>query len=290
MTLGHLMAVTLLCVCAAAARADIYTDYIEAYGALADEQEAAHGIPSCITLAQGLLESAAGRSTLASEANNHFGIKCHTGWEGASVLRDDDAAGECFRAYATAAESYEDHSRFLLRRRYSCLFDMDASDYRAWAEGLSRCGYATDPHYADKLVAVIERYGLHLRGAGAEGALAEYIRSMLMASHPVCRTRGLHYVVAAPGDTYGSIAAEFGLDASRLLECNDVAADRPVRPWQEVYLQPKADTAPDGLDSAVIGQDEDMHSLSQRFGMRLSALRALNPRAADRPGTRLRLR
>lgn len=286
-----LSALLLLC-CCAAVYADSYTDYIDTYGDMAVEQQCAYGIPASITLAQGLLESAAGRSTLAREGNNHFGIKCHASWKGASMLRDDDAADECFRVYDSAGESFEDHSVFLTGKRYRELFSLECTDYRGWAAGLSRCGYATDPHYADRLVTIIERYSLYRFDTEA-GRLTdetiEFIRQTLIASHPVCRSRGLHYVVAVPGDTYSHIAAEFSVDATQLMSYNDVDTDGEIRAWQEVYLQPKLDNAPDDIDSATIGTDEDMHSLSQRFGITLAALRALNPKAKDRPGTRLRL-
>lgn len=286
-----LSALLLLC-CCAAVYADSYTDYIDTYGDMAVEQQCAYGIPASITLAQGLLESAAGRSTLAREGNNHFGIKCHASWKGASMLRDDDAADECFRVYDSAGESFEDHSVFLTGKRYRELFSLECTDYRGWAAGLSRCGYATDPHYADRLVTIIERYSLYRFDTEA-GRLTdetiEFIRQTLISSHPVCRSRGLHYVVAVPGDTYSHIAAEFSVDATQLMSYNDVDTDGEIRAWQEVYLQPKLDNAPDDIDSATIGTDEDMHSLSQRFGITLAALRALNPKAKDRPGTRLRL-
>lgn len=137
-----------------------YQAYIEKYKQTAVNQEIAHKIPACITLAQGLLESGAGKSALAVEANNHFGIKCHSDWTGKTFTQDDDAVGECFRSYKSAEESFEDHSKFLLRPRYQKLFALEISDYKGWARGLKECGYATDPSYAGKLIKIIEDYDL----------------------------------------------------------------------------------------------------------------------------------
>lgn len=260
---------------------------------MAVEQQKEFGIPASITLAQGLLESAAGRSTLATEGNNHFGIKCHREWEGATMLRSDDAPDECFRVYESAEESYADHSRFLSRTRYLPLFDLDPDDYAAWARGLKKCGYATDPHYADRLIAIIERYGLDSYDRSRHGEAsqtAEYISTSLRESHPVRKGRGLHYVIAAPGDTYTSIAGEFGVAAKDLLAFNDRAKDGEIRAWQEVYLQSKREEAPEAPDVVTIGEDEDIHSISQRFAIRLSVIKKLNPKAKDRPGQKLRLK
>lgn len=276
-----------------AAKRNPYQEYIDTYSEMAIEQQKAHGIPASITLAQGLLESRAGQSSLATEGNNHFGIKCHNEWCGDTLLRNDDAANECFRSYVSAAESFEDHSRFLLRKRYAPLFKHDVTDYAAWAKGLKKYGYATDPNYATRLITIIERYALYLfdteAGRRSEED-ADFIHNMLRSTHPVRRSRGLHCVIASPGDTYSSIAKELGIKTSKLLKYNDVDKDREIKPWEEVYLEEKRDTPPDGLSRATIGEGESIHSIAQRFGMKLSTLRRLNPRTADRPGTTLRLR
>ena len=274
-------------------KTDPYQSYIETYSEMAVEQQQLHGIPASITLAQGLLESGAGRSSLAAKGNNHFGIKCHNEWTGDTLLRNDDAANECFRSYPTAGESFADHSRFLLRKRYAPCFEHDVTDYAAWARTLKKCGYATDPNYASRLISIIERYALYLfdtnAGRRAEED-ADFIRNALMATHPVRRSRGLHCVFATPGDTYASIAKELGMKTSRLMELNDCSKDREIKPWEEVYLEPKRDTAPEDVSSVTIGEDESMHSIAQRFGMKLETITKLNPKAKDRPGTRLRLK
>lgn len=137
-----------------------YVAYIEQYKQAAVNQEITHRIPACITLAQGLLESGAGKSELARQANNHFGIKCHKEWTGATYTLDDDSPNECFRKYTTPDESFEDHALFLMRVRYQPLFKLDIRDYKGWARGLKECGYATDAGYAPKLIKLIEDYNL----------------------------------------------------------------------------------------------------------------------------------
>ncbi|MEG0455320.1 MAG: glucosaminidase domain-containing protein, partial [Bacteroides sp.] len=139
-----------------------YVEYVNRYSELAVEQMREHRIPASITLAQGLLESGAGMSELARKSNNHFGIKCGSSWNGRTVSHDDDARGECFRAYRNPKDSYEDHSAFLKRgARYAFLFELDLTDYKGWARGLKKAGYATDPSYANRLITIIEDYELY---------------------------------------------------------------------------------------------------------------------------------
>src|SRR5690554_2660255 len=142
--------------------ADVIKNYISQYKEIAKDNMRTHGIPASITLAQGILESGAGNGRLAKEANNHFGIKCHTSWTGETIKHDDDALQECFRKYRHASESFRDHSLFLTSRsRYSELFTLKKDDYQGWAKGLRKAGYATDPKYPDKLISLIERYQLY---------------------------------------------------------------------------------------------------------------------------------
>ncbi len=271
-----------------------YTDYITAYAPMAVEQMHRHGVPASITLAQGLLESAAGQSTLATEGNNHFGIKCHSAWNGPTMLRSDDAPDECFRVYPDVADSFEDHSLFLCRsRRYAPLFALDPTDFRGWAEGLSACGYATDPNYAARLTAIIERYGLYVYDspeAQSDEAAALFIMEQLRAARAIRCSRGLHYVIAVPGDTYASLAHYFSLKSDTLAAYNDALSPYvEIKAWEEVYLQPKLDTAPKGVNTVTIGQDECAHSLAQRYGVKMELIERLNPGFKDCPGTRLKL-
>ncbi len=134
--------------------------YIEAFKDVAIEEMNANGIPASITLAQGILESGSGNSTLAKYANNHFGIKCTSDWKGKAYYKNDDQNNDCFRVYQDAKESYRDHSTFLKRKRYSFLFELDKNDYKNWATGLKTAGYATNPKYPELLINVIEKYSL----------------------------------------------------------------------------------------------------------------------------------
>lgn len=136
-------------------------DYINTYTKIAIEQEKQYGIPACITLAQGILESGSGRSRLATEANNHFGIKCHNDWKGKKIYKDDDKKNECFRVYDNAEQSYIDHSLFLVgKKRYADLFKLKITDYKGWAKGLKQAGYATNLKYPQLLIDIIELYDL----------------------------------------------------------------------------------------------------------------------------------
>lgn len=294
-----------------AAATDPYKAYIDRYAALAVEHRERYGIPAAITLSQGLLESGAGRSTLATRGNNHFGIKCHSTWKGDTLLRSDDAPDECFRSYATPEESFADHSRFLKQgKRYQSLFAIPVEDYRGWAQELSRCGYATDPNYAARLVSIIERYGLAVYDAGGttlqgeavvgeclppsggedDEDLSQFIFDQLRSRHIIRLYRKLNFVIATPGDTYASIAREFEMDPRKLMAYNEVDKDGEITPWQEVYLQPKLDKAPRGMRSIVIGEEETLFSVAQRLGMTLESIKALNPGSTFQPGSRLRLR
>ena len=175
------LVVGLTCAANAQKQNSAYLKYIEQWKSVAVQQQKQYGIPASITMAQALLESAAGQSELAVNANNHFGIKCSNGWMGATYRHDDETAGECFRKYDDAAESYRDHSLFLQRQRYAVCFEIAAEDYEGWANQLRACGYATDKAYPQKLVKLIEDYRLDTIGAGQpvgafdpEGAKAQY--------------------------------------------------------------------------------------------------------------------
>lgn len=273
-------------------KGDVYEDYIDEYSSIAMEQMDEYGIPASITLAQGLLESSAGRSRLAKEGNNHFGIKCHADWKGETMLRDDDAPDECFRVYSSASDSFKDHSNFLQRTRYKPLYSLEITDYAGWAKGLSKCGYATDPNYSDKLISIIERYALYgydLPGGMNIEETVAFIRETLTSSHPLRKSRGLHYVIAYPGDTYKALSKEFGINEKKLKEYND-SKSGSIKEWEEVYLEPKKDESPDNINKVTIGEGENMRSISQRYGVKLSVIRNLNPKSKDKPGTVLRMR
>ena len=287
-----------------------YLTYIETYRETAVRQQQEYGIPASITLAQGLLESGAGQSRLAAEGNNHFGIKCHNTWKGDGIYMDDDRKGECFRKYGNAAESFEDHARFLKRKRYEPLFSLGVTDYKGWANGLKKCGYATDPRYASKLISIIELYSLdeydtgqpviasrkHLEGdESLEHSIDMEIIGEFKLTHKIRRKWGLHYVTAYDGDTPGDIADEFGIKERKLRSYNDL----PRRGGQKfgegdmVYLQEKHDEAVEGNETYTVRQGDTLHSIAMHFGMKTGSLAKINGMDKDGKlvaGTLLRLR
>lgn len=195
---------------------DIVIDYIASYRDIAKSNMAQYGIPSSIILAQGILESGAGTGSLSSRANNHFGIKCHTGWTGESVRHDDDSLQECFRKYKDPNESYRDHALFLTSRsRYASLFQLDKADYKAWANGLRNAGYATDRKYPEKLISLIERYQLDRYDS-------EVLGKNYIAAVPVIYNSESHYQVT-PGDTLYSISKRFSLSVDELKRLNKLS-------------------------------------------------------------------
>lgn len=183
--------------------------YVHKYAAIAQYEMQQSGIPASITLAQGILESGAGNGDLTKRANNHFGIKCHN-WTGERVYHDDDKKGECFRKYSHPSESFKDHSKFLTSRgRYSSLFKLNKKDYKGWARGLRKAGYATDPKYPSKLISLIERYQLN-----------QYDNTTVITETPVEATS--HYKIVK-GDTLYSVARKFNLSVSKLKEMNNLS-------------------------------------------------------------------
>ena len=179
-------------------------------------------IPASITLAQGILESGAGKGELCKKANNHFGIKCHVGWEGASVHHDDDESQECFRKYNHPAESYRDHSLFLTSRsRYDFLFDLKEDDYKAWANGLKSAGYATDPKYPAKLIHIIERYKLYEYDNEALGR-STIKEEVVVYETPSKSISSSEYEVVK-GDTLYSISRKFNISVEDLKNKNNIS-------------------------------------------------------------------
>lgn len=207
---------------------DIVRVYISQYKDVAMGNMRNYGIPASIILAQGILESGAGRGDLAMNANNHFGIKCHVGWTGDSVKHDDDAAQECFRKYDNPSESFKDHAVFLTgRSRYAKLFGFSKGDYKAWARGLRTAGYATDPKYPDKLISYIERYNLYqydnqvldVNYVSNEKQLVEELT--IEARNPV-NTSLASYVVQK-GDTLYSLSKKFEVRVEDLKQKNNLS-------------------------------------------------------------------
>lgn len=290
-----LFLLTLLLCGELAAQSSLYERYIDRYHSMAIDQMERYGVPASITLAQGLLESAAGTSRLATQGNNHFGIKCGGRWNGPYMLMTDDAPDEKFRVYKNASESYEDHSRFLRdNQRYASLFSLKRTDYQGWARGLKKAGYATSPTYANTLIEIIEKYNLSRYDHGHRTTRTdrqEAERRKLQAKagrHEVKRCNGQYYIVALPGDTYASVARAMKTREKKLRTYNDVPADYRLRPGDIVYLGKKRKRADRSLKRRyhVMESGESLYSISQRYGIRLRSLCKMNPMS---PGQHFRV-
>lgn len=206
-------------------------NYLTVFGPIAQREMKSYKIPASITLAQGLLESGFGEGRLATEANNHFGIKCHRDWRGGRIYHDDDEKGECFRVYTDAGESYRDHSLFLSERdRYAFLFRLGKRDYKAWARGLKKAGYATDPKYPDKLIRLIERFDLAQYDKKEAKAIVRQKRSTPSSNETV-------YIVKK-GDTLYSIARLLKVELEVLKRKNNLK-DNTIYLGQELILPKK---------------------------------------------------
>ncbi|KAA6339601.1 Exo-glucosaminidase LytG [termite gut metagenome] len=271
-------------------RSKQYVEYINTYSDLAVKQMKEYRIPASITLAQGLLESGAGKSNLTRKSNNHFGIKCGRDWNGRTVLHDDDLRDECFRVYRHAEDSYEDHSLFLRKRtHYAFLFRLDITDYKGWAYGLKKAGYATSPTYATQLIGIIENYELYKYDRkGAKG-----IRITLENPHQVYLSNDLVYVMVRNGDTLESIGEEFTIPKKKLIKYNDLPKEYRLLTGDVVYLHEKKKKAKKTYKTHIVKSGESMHSISQTYGIRLKNLYQLNHKKAEyvlEVGTVLKLR
>ena len=259
-------------------RNSAYLQYIKKYEDLAVDQMKEYHIPASIKLAQGLLESGAGRSELARSSNNHFGIKCGRAWKGRSVRRTDDAPNECFRAYRHPEESYRDHSRFLRDNpRYAALFRLDMTDYKGWAHGLKRAGYATDPSYANRLITIIETYELYRYDSSSKkkrkksGKQKEELRP----AHVTYLSNGLVYVIARRGDTFDDLSDEFDISKRKLRKYNDLHKGYNLAEGDIIYLHEKHKRSPQ-YERHTVRPGDSMHTISQIYGVRLKSLYDLN--------------
>lgn len=328
---------------------DYAREYLIKYGNLAVSEMKRSGVPASITLAQGMLESNYGRSRLATLGNNHFGIKCHSDWTGKKIYHDDNRKGECFRSYASPAESYRDHSDFLVNgSRYRDLFHLSATDYKGWARGLKKAGYATDPKYAELLINKIEEYSLWVYDTGGASPIVSQAAAVsqpagsgtapaaatspgtTVTSRPAVKETGtgqvqqasdnrstateddepikvisistgkktlennnVEYIIVEEGDTYESLAERHQLLSWEITRYNDLAAGTPLIPGQVLYIQPKRARAAQGLLVHTVEDAETMHSISQKYAIRLSSLYKMNlmdEGTECRPGQKLRLR
>ncbi|NDV69732.1 glucosaminidase domain-containing protein [Dysgonomonas sp. 25] len=269
-------------------KSKVNEDYIRDYKDLAITQMKKYKIPASITLAQGILESGAGKSDLAKRSNNHFGIKCHNDWKGEKVYHNDDARNECFRKYKKVSESFEDHSKFLVgKQRYASLFSLKITDYRGWAKGLQNAGYATNKAYANRLIKLIEDYELYQYDKGYSGGKTDSKNTQVspanntpkktyLNKHTPYRTHNLVYVIAQEGDTYEDIAGEFDFKAKDLANWNEVPQGFPLKKGDLVYFQKKKSKADKPYYEHVVQVGESMHSISQLYGIKVKNLYKMN--------------
>jgi Muramidase (flagellum-specific) len=304
-----------------------YDDYIREFSYIAVEEMAKYNIPASITLAQGLLESGAGKSRLALLANNHFGIKCGSDWNGPFITHDDDAKGERFRQYTSAKQSFEDHSKFLTGRPwYAKLFELKITDYKGWAQGLSDAGYATDKAYPAKLINIIERYKLHEydrytastegAGKGDEGGnkggnqgsenkggenKGDYenigggsIKEEVVAYHQRYITNEVPFIIVREGDTFDLLEKEFNIKRKRLLLFNDLQKDYRLKVNDVIYLKTKKKKAVVKYPVHIMVNNESLHDISQHYAIRLKDLISMNKRLLRKDrlqvGDRVKLR
>lgn len=286
-----------------------YWAYIEKYKDLAMEQQEKYKIPASIKLAQALLESGAGRSRLAVEANNHFGIKTPGGWTGPYIRVDDDRPKEKFRKYRTVRESYEDHSQFLLKPRYKKLFTYKITDYKAWAKGLKSCGYATSRTYASSLIRIIELYSLHkydkqkpgkyiddeekalYNARGKKGKISTcYLKRLsknkiraskipsFFRNHQVTRNNSNYFITVQPGDDLASICQATGLSIKEIFKYNDLDNSYTLTIGDVLYLRKKKKKASKEFKDKthIVQPGESMYGISQMYGIRMKSLYKLN--------------
>ena len=290
---------------AAAQRMSI-EEYVAQFKGAAITEMKRSGVPAAITLAQGILESESGNSELVKKSNNHFGIKCKSNWSGDSVTHDDDAAGECFRAYNSAGDSYRDHSDFLLaNKRYSALFNLDPTDYAGWARGLKKAGYATNPQYPQLLIKYIELYNLQQYSLtalnelpkvdiaktpdGGEEPPVETILEKITAVNTNSATNavltgvapdkatninGTKCIYVKKGTSVLLIANSNNIDLSRLLDFNDMTIDGILEKDQYIYLHKKPKTGDVEFYQVQAGQS--LYDVSQAACIQLKYLLEYN--------------
>lgn len=262
--------------------------YLMEYYPVAVEHMEKHKIPASITLAQAVLEGGAGKSKLVAEANNHFGVKADKRWKGETVKAYDNGRWCDFRAYDNALESYEDHSKFLLvNKRYASLFDLDIDDYKGWAHGLKKAGYAEDKNYATKLIAIIERYDLNAfdisvsktsrRAAPQEEAGNIFPQHPSNSGMEIMEAHGLKYVIADNDDTLGSLSEKLGIPERKLISYNDLYKGYKIKAGDIIYLEKKNSKAGKETEFHTVKENESLYSISQAYGIRLEKIYEMNP-------------
>lgn len=262
-----------------------YWTYIDKYKDWAIEQMQQYRIPASITLAQGLLESNAGRSRLATKANNHFGIKVGGSWTGPYVVQSDDRPNDRFRKYKSARESYIDHSKFLQQRRYQSLYNLRPTDYKGWARGLKAAGYATNPNYADALIRVIEMYSLHqfdtgkYRSQTKSTAATKQAESDFFQRHIVYKNNKNYFIVVEVGDDMATISQKTCVSLRKLYSYNDLPRDYSPTAGDIIYLKKKRKCASREFRKNpihIVEVNQSLFDIAQLYGIRLESLCKLN--------------
>jgi hypothetical protein len=258
--------------------------YIETYKATAIAEMKRSGVPASITLAQGMHESENGNSYLAVEGNNHFGIKCHN-WVGEKLFKDDDQKNECFRKYNNASDSYRDHSDFLVNgSRYNFLFDYKVTDYKSWANGLKKAGYATNPKYPTLIIKLIEDFNLNALDEGGDWVKpkkkdtkpAESEFAVKAIGRTILKRNDLEYIVVKKGDNIDDLAEELSMFKWEIRRYNELTRDSVIREGQTIYLQSKRRKAEEGSEMHNVIPGESVYSISQLYGVKSRMLRKYN--------------
>ncbi len=285
-------------------------EYIQLYKDIAIEKMNTYHIPASITLAQGIIESANGNSALAKKGNNHFGIKCHKGWNGKTMRMDDDEKNECFRKYKSSYESFKDHSVFLTTRdRYAFLFTLDITDYKGWAKGLKKAGYATNPKYPQLLIKIIEDYELYKYDKYYSGGTyvkadkkpdrkknntpSDDFEAITISDNnrAVYENNGVKFIYARRGDTFYKIAQDFHIYTWQVYKYNELKKKDPVFEGQMIYLERKKSKAREAFH--VVSPGETLRDISQKYGVRLKRLckyNTLDKNADLFPNQKIKLR
>jgi uncharacterized FlgJ-related protein len=234
-------------------------------------------IPASITLAQGILESNSGNSILAKKANNHFGIKCHTNWTGEKIYIDDDATNECFRSYSSAEESYKDHSEFLKNgNRYQFLFSYSVDDYKNWAYGLKKAGYATNPGYAELLIKIIEDLNLNKIQENLKTQFSSNYASLANEIQIQTHSNDVNFVVVKQGDSFFQIARKAGLTLRQIHKYNDFDKKKEtLKVGDIVYLEPKRNRSKTKKE-IILEKPMTLREVSQKEAIRLKPLMRKN--------------
>ena len=256
--------------------------YIAKYKQLAITEMKRTGIPASITLAQGLLESGNGNSTLATKAKNHFGIKCHD-WTGPSIKIDDDKKNECFRKYKNPYQSYKDHSEFLTNRsRYKFLFKLKPNDYKGWARGLKKAGYATHPKYAHMLIDIIEEEELYQFDKGSKrhksnrSEKSKFERNLGDLDLRLEVANGVHFIKVIKGDTFYNLEKNMDVSRAKLLKYNELPKNYVLRVDQILYFHKKRNKAARGYNFHLVKADESLYNIAQKYCVKLKRLRKFN--------------